>query len=30
MVNDDEREVYSDVISIKRSKNGALRIVEPK
>jgi len=30
MVNDDEREVYSDVISIKRSKNGALRIVETK
>jgi hypothetical protein len=30
MVKADEREVYSDVISIKRSKNGALRIVETK
>tara|TARA_R110000744_G_scaffold113517_1_gene212635 strand:- start:30 stop:836 length:807 start_codon:yes stop_codon:yes gene_type:complete len=30
MVKQNEREVYSDIISIRRSKNGSLRIVEPK
>ena len=30
LVNENEREVYSELLSIKRSKNGSLRIVEAK